>query len=198
MASGYVIAGRGDLDALFMARVNAARANVGYQVGGVDIANRYEAIGSGTPIAATGFQSGGVDLASLFRGINDSLVSFPIASMTANATVSGSTATAVYTLAASGDINATQGSNVVVDAGDWIAPKSGMSGYSVLASVSSGSLSSGTVGSWLALGADVTWTRAQSVVGGITAVIDLQIRRNSDLVVVKSGVQITLTAVRSG
>ena len=68
MASGFIVTGRGDLDALLMARVSAARANVGFAVAGVDVANRYEPIGANTPIGATGFVSAGVDLASLFRG----------------------------------------------------------------------------------------------------------------------------------
>lgn len=71
MASGFTVSGRGDLDALFLARVNAKRADVGFQVAGVDISNRYEPIGAGTPIAATGFKSGGTDLASLFRNIGE-------------------------------------------------------------------------------------------------------------------------------
>jgi hypothetical protein len=51
--SGYFSGGT-DLDALFMARVNAARAAVGYQVAGVDLAQRFEPIGGGTPRAAVG------------------------------------------------------------------------------------------------------------------------------------------------
>ena len=68
MASGFVVAGRGDLDALFAARVSAKRADVGFAVAGVDISNRYETIGATTPIAATGYKAAGVDLANLFKG----------------------------------------------------------------------------------------------------------------------------------
>ena len=75
MASGYTVSGRGDLDALFMARQNTPRANVGLRVGGVDLANRYEPIGSASPIAATNFRSGGTDLANLFRDIHQPLAS---------------------------------------------------------------------------------------------------------------------------
>jgi hypothetical protein len=70
MPSGYTVSGRGDLDALFALRVNAKRADVGYQVSGSDISNRYEPIGAGTPITATGYKTGGSDLASLFRSIS--------------------------------------------------------------------------------------------------------------------------------
>lgn len=68
MASGYVVSGRGDLDVLFLGRVNPKRSDVGYKVAGVDLSNRYETIGATTPIAATGFKSAGTDLANLFRG----------------------------------------------------------------------------------------------------------------------------------
>lgn len=72
MASGLRTLGV-DLDSLFMARVNAKRTDVSFRVAGVDIANRYEAIGSGTPIANTGFKYGVSDLATLFRNINEPL-----------------------------------------------------------------------------------------------------------------------------
>jgi hypothetical protein len=72
MASGLLTGGV-DLDSRFMARVNAKRADVGFKVGGVDVSNRWETIGSGTPIAATGFKAAGTDLASLFRNISEPL-----------------------------------------------------------------------------------------------------------------------------
>jgi hypothetical protein len=71
--AGYAQVGV-DLDSKFMARVSAKRADVGYQIGGVDISNRYEQIGTGTPIAATGYRSVGNDLAAYFRNINQPLV----------------------------------------------------------------------------------------------------------------------------
>jgi hypothetical protein len=58
-----------DLDTLFMARVNAKRAEVGIKVAGVDISNRYETIGGAAAIAATGFKAAGIDIGSLFRGV---------------------------------------------------------------------------------------------------------------------------------
>ena len=62
-----------DFDSLFMARVNAKRADVGIKVAGVDISNRYEPIGSGSPITATNFKTVGTDVASLFRNIGEPL-----------------------------------------------------------------------------------------------------------------------------
>lgn len=82
MASGYIVSGRGDLDSLFLARSSAKAGNVGYQVGGVDISNRYEPIGAGTPIAATGYKYANTDLANIFRGSGQPLSNY---SMTAAA-----------------------------------------------------------------------------------------------------------------
>lgn len=70
MASGYTVSGRGDLDIIFKARTGAARANVGYQVGSTDLAQRYEQRGSTTPVANTGYLSSGTDLAQLFMDKN--------------------------------------------------------------------------------------------------------------------------------
>lgn len=193
MASGYTVSGRGDLDTLFMARAGAARGNVGYASAGTDLAQRFEQLGASPPIANIGILSAGTDLASLFRSIAG------IVTMTASANISGSTATAVYTLQATGDVFATQGGNNQVDVGDWLSPKSGMSGYQALATIVSGAVSGGTIGSWVALGGgNVSWSRSQATVGGITAVIDVQIRRASDSVIVSGTARITLQAVRTG
>lgn len=61
-----------DLDSLFLPLEGTKRADVNIDSnGGVDISNRFEPIGDGTPIANTGIQSGGVDIATLFRDINE-------------------------------------------------------------------------------------------------------------------------------
>ena len=67
MASGLLKNGV-DLDTLFAARTSTAIANTGISVGGVDIANRYEKLSSGSAIAAVGFKVGGADLNTLFAG----------------------------------------------------------------------------------------------------------------------------------
>jgi hypothetical protein len=196
MATGYV-AGAGDLDVLFMARVNAARANVGYQVAGVDLAQRFEQIGGGTPRAAVGFQSGGTDLASLFRAIGDSLVTFPIATMTCTSNMAGSNATARYNLAETGDIMGTAVNNNIVDRGDWISPKTGMTDYEALATVVSGTLTSGVTGSWQSLGTlSRNFSKTATTNGTVSAVFDITIRRISDAVVVAGPTRITLNATR--
>lgn len=71
MTTGYVVTSRGDLDALFKARVSAAIANTGFlSNGGVDLAQRFEPRSVTAAIANTGFTKSGTDLAQLFMGIN--------------------------------------------------------------------------------------------------------------------------------
>jgi hypothetical protein len=122
--------------------------------------------------------------------------SISISDRTASAfTVSPTNAAAVYTLQNDGDIEATTGTNTISDVGDWINPR-GAAGntYEARATVTSGSLSSGTTGSWLALGTTRTWTlQAVPGVGVLQAVFTLEIRRASDAIVVDSAT-ITLEA----
>lgn len=61
-----------NISTLFHARVNAKRADVGYQASGVDISNTYEAYHTGsTKAAATGFKQGANDLSDLFQKLNE-------------------------------------------------------------------------------------------------------------------------------
>lgn len=198
MASGFLTASAADLDTLLMARVNTKRADVGFQVASVDISNRYEPIGSGTPRAATGFVVGTADLAILFRDIADPLIgTVSIADMTVNSIMAGGGATGQYSLRASGDIFGTTGTNTVSDIGDWLSPQLGMSGFEAMAALVSGSAPLGpTLGSWFALSSDRTWSRLQTIVGAVSTVIDVSIRRASDAVVLDTA-RITINAQRT-
>lgn len=81
------------------------------------------------------------------------------------------------------------------DAGDWVLPK-GAAGasYEARATVISGTLTSGTSGSWLALSSTRTWTRDRSGVGERVCVIDVEVRHASTGVVFDI-VRITLHAI---
>ena len=74
MASGYVTSlgawDADDLDDILKARVSAKGADVGYEVAGVDISNRYEALGGGTKTDDVGYESGGSDISNLLAGKN--------------------------------------------------------------------------------------------------------------------------------
>jgi len=59
----------------------------------------------------------------------------------------------------------------------WCTPTSAASDYEVLATVVTGSLSSGTTGSWLALSSTQTWTRTASVGTSQFCSFTVQIRK---------------------
>ena len=198
MASGYTVSGRGDLDSLFMARVNAARAAVGYQVGGSDIANRYEPIGAGTPIAPTGFKTTGTDLNLLFRNISESLATVSISDMTCNNGGAGSRG-CTYSLWSDGDIQAMNNTTGTVDRGDWVTPTgagvgAAYSAYCTL--VSSHPSFVGPVATWVNLGTTRQWSVTQNTIGTARADFDLQIRRDSDGVVLDTA-RIVIIAQRT-
>jgi hypothetical protein len=63
----------------------------------------------------------------------------------------------------------------------WLVPQSGMGNFDVFATVLSGSLTTGTTGSWLNLGTTRTWSVDHAGGPGSTSVtLQLQFRRSSD------------------
>lgn len=178
MASGFTVSGRGDLDSLFMARQNAARANVGFTVVGVDLANRYEPIGSASPIAATGFTSGGTDLASLFRDINQplTLVSLSVAQVRVVRDDNG--APAELHLDPNGIVYHRIGSTLT-NRGTWISDASQAANYESRLTVRSGTLQSGSNGVWETLNVRRSWAKGSPAVGMGRVDFDLEIRRIS-------------------
>lgn len=86
-----------------------------------------------------------------------------------------------YTLESDGDIISFRTSVGAVDIGDWISPKEAAPGtYEVRATVVSGSLSSGTTGSWIALTSNRTWVVSGSIGGGESScVLTVEIRKGA-------------------
>ena len=82
--------------------------------------------------------------------------------------------------------------------GAWVTPTTSADNWEVRATVISGSTPTGaSVGSWLALTSDRTWTITASVEGTtVTGTIQLEFRRASDLVVDPNTPTFTLTAER--
>lgn len=99
-------------------------------------------------------------------------------------------ASAEYELSHTGDIFRIVNS-MPTDIGDWITPKVRMSDYECRATLVSGSLSSGTTGTWLSLSQRRQWTLFRFVSGPQTTVLQIEIRRAADQVVLDSA-QITL------
>jgi len=106
-------------------------------------------------------------------------------------------ASSSYTLSSTGDITFTISGDTsgTQDIGDWISPKSGMSNYECLATVTSGTLTSGTQGSWLNLGSPQSWTRTRpgGTTGQASVTFTLQIRQVGTTTILASA-SITLLA----
>lgn len=198
MPSGYSVSGRGDLDSLFMKRASTARANVGYQVGGIDIADRYEKIGGTTPIAATGFKSGGTDLASLFAGVNAVALAANYAVNAIGPEV-GHVARITFASSTNSNIYGSDRYNGVENLlGTWCSTFPVGTSYDIRWTVLSGDApnqSSGTAGTWvsLATGGGVYFQTAAASNNTRQCVGTIEIRSALSLSVVAS-TQVTLTA----
>ena len=90
----------------------------------------------------------------------------------------GTAATAKYELQSDGDIigNGVAGGGDV-DIGDWVEPRAAAGGdYECKVTINSGSLTTGTSGSWLALSSTRTWTIVQGVLGSSNVNFTVEIR----------------------
>lgn len=113
--------------------------------------------------------------------------------------VPGASASSTYNLVNDGTATySTLGGGSGSFPGEWVSPaNSGNAAlYEARATLTSGTFTSGTAGSWLALSSTRSWNVTQGSAGTKTAVFTLEIRRVSDSVVVAS-VSITLTATWS-
>lgn len=105
--------------------------------------------------------------------------------------------TATYTLESDGDVVRETTPLGSADIGDWIDPKANApSDYEVQATLNSGTLTSGTTGSWLALTSNRSWTLTQAIVGSATTVdLTIEIRKGSGATLASATV--TLDAERT-
>lgn len=179
MTANLIVAGRGDLDTLFKARTSSPISATGFTVAGVDLNQRYEPRGSTTAIANTGFRSGGTDLAQLFMDIAAASNTINVNNATVSAHNTGSAGIASYSLTNVGDVRFNNGTNTIIDQGDWITPQTNMSLYSARMTIVSGGSTSGTFATWLNLGTTRTWTLSGGS-GGVDATWTIEIRRDSD------------------
>ena len=98
-----------------------------------------------------------------------------------------------YQLQSDGNVEATSG-GFPSALGDWVTPTaSAGAAYEARATIVSGSLTSGTAGSWLPLSSNRTWSLTRSVIGFSTTVLTIEIRRAADGVVLTTAT-ITLEA----
>jgi hypothetical protein len=106
--------------------------------------------------------------------------------------------TATYTLSNAGQASrATTGGGTVNIASQWVRPTSAAGAvYECRATVTSGALSTGTAGTWLALNTTRAWTVSIAVIGTAAATITVEIRVAASGLVLASA-SIDLTAERT-
>lgn len=111
--------------------------------------------------------------------------------------VGAGTQTATYTLESDGDVISATTDGGSVDEGDWIDPKANApSDYECLATLNSGTLTSGTTGSWLALTSNRSWSLQKISIGQATQVdLTIEIRKGSGATLASANV--TLDAERT-
>lgn len=113
--------------------------------------------------------------------------------------ISPASAEAVYSLADNGEeilSGSFSGSSTV---GRWLVPASSRGLYEARVTVTSGALSSGTVGSWVTLEDGRRWGVTRSGVGSASASFTVEIRRIGDGgVVATAGVTLTATVTFGG
>lgn len=156
-------------------------ANVQTEFGGSNpiSMNEYYAGGSYVPSGTTGTNgavptSGTISM-SQFYGTTDVVITIDNASVgyTSGGLVSS---TSGYRLTSGGQIEENeQGSYTNI--GQWITPTSQAGNYEVYATLNSGSLSSGTTGSWLALSTSREWSCFAAAGDIQQATITIEIRR---------------------
>lgn len=89
---------------------------------------------------------------------------------------SGGGASAAYRVNTNGsDYQGVNGTFTVLT--QWVTPASSGGNYEVFATVTAGSLSSGTTGSWVATSTSPTWTRSQAVIGSNDVTLTMQVRQ---------------------
>lgn len=112
-------------------------------------------------------------------------------------TFSPTNASATYQLTNAGVINRITVSGRTTSPGNWIFPTSAAgANYEARATVNSGSLTSGTTGSWIALSSSRSWTLDQTSVGAISCNLTIEIRHATSLAVLDTA-SITLEAEKS-
>ena len=112
-------------------------------------------------------------------------------------TVAPTNANAGYSLTSAGVINSITVSGGTVALGNWILPASAAgAAYEVRATESSGSVSSGPIGTWDALSTTRTWTRGRVALGSESVTLIIEIRQAGSGLVLASAT-VTLTAEKT-
>ena len=139
-----------------------------------------------------GVASGAIVMPTNFYGKSAATVNFIDAYVYSGQSVA---ATAAYRVNTDGfDYQGIQG--VFTALSQWVSPSSAGGNYEVFATVTSGTLSSGTTGSWVATSGSPTWTRVAAGPGTIMVVtLSMQVRAVGNATVLDTW-SVTLEAER--
>jgi hypothetical protein len=139
-------------------------------------------------------------LAGLLSTIGGPRVTLEATYTVSDSTISPTNASASFQLQSDGDvarITVSTGGGGTVDVGDWITPAAAAgANYEVRATVNSGSLTSGSTGTWLALSSTRTWSLDQTSLGTSACELLIEIRLTSTGAVLDSTV-VSLSAEKS-
>ena len=179
-----------DLDSIFAARVGAAGANSNFKNVTVDLAQRYEQRGGTTAAAATGFRVSSTDISDRYKAGGVTTVSLTNQNLV-GPSIAPVQATSGYRLGSTGDVSENRNASYL-DIGDWVSPKSAAPGtYECRVTVTSGTLSTGTAGSWLALTSNREWTVFRNTSGSKACTFTVEIRQG---VTTLASCTVTITA----
>ena len=211
MASNFIVNGVGDLDTIFSTTSPGGASATNFIVGTTDLNARYQvsSLGSTDQINFnTGFKSGSTDLRYIFRAASYSPAPSDTAFL-ADHTISQTPAAAPGSAVSKYRLNTNgacekglgvSGTTYTTFSGEWLTAGSANAFEGRLASVSSGTFTSGpSTGTWNDLGAaSAEWVVVYGggTAGSKTAVGVFEIRRKSDSVVVATAT-ISLSAALS-
>jgi len=101
-----------------------------------------------------------------------------LAETTIDVTNTGATASAAFRLATDGEVKRSINGAAYAKIDTWVTPPTSALAalYECRATIVSGSLTSGTTGTWLPLNADQTWTLSRASTGALTVEMTLEIR----------------------
>lgn len=100
------------------------------------------------------------------------------------ATVSPTACSATLQLTNTGVLNTitTDGGTIAIS-GEWLVGSNSGASFEAFVTVTAGTLTSGTTGSWVSLGTTQNWTKTQSATGASTVTFTIQIRETSTQIV---------------
>lgn len=108
----------------------------------------------------------------------------------------GGAALATYTINSNGNVEETTIGGGTVTLEQWLTPAIGAGNYEVRATLNSGTLASGTTGSWLSCSTSRAWSCSRGVIGTQSANLTVEIR-NAATLSVKDSATVTLQATWS-